>query len=93
MKDRRNAWEKDCYRSKERSSSPAAHLETNKSKSSPPRARPSNTDSCFRKSDQSAAEHVKREREDSSDTYRSKKHKKSKKKKKSKDKERHHESR
>ncbi|XP_037547269.1 ubiquitin carboxyl-terminal hydrolase 42 [Nematolebias whitei] len=90
--DRRSAWEKDCYRSKERSSSPAALLETNKSKLSPPRARPSNTDSSFRKSDQSAAEHVKREREDSSEASRCKKHKKSKKKKKSKDKDRHHES-
>ncbi|XP_017273910.1 ubiquitin carboxyl-terminal hydrolase 42 isoform X2 [Kryptolebias marmoratus] len=90
-KDRRNAWERDGYRSKERSSSPAAHPETNKYKPSPPRARASNTDSSLWKEEQSS-EHMRKERGDSPETYRSKKHKKSKKKKKSKDKDRHHES-
>lgn len=88
-KDKKNGWDRDCYQSQDRSSSPAATaLESNRSKVSPPR---DCLDSAHRRVDQSAK--LKKERDDSSEGRRSKKHKKSKKKKKSKDKDRLYESR
>ncbi|MED6247466.1 hypothetical protein ATANTOWER_003135 [Ataeniobius toweri] len=96
MKDKRNGWGRDCYQSKERSSSPACtDLESNRSKVSPPRDRLCNFDSAHKRDDQSkkrTAAHLRKERDDSSEGRSLKKHKKSKKKNKSKDKDRHHES-
>lgn len=87
-KEKRNGWDRDCYQSQDRSSSPAATaLESNRSKVSPPR---DHLDSAYRRDSQSAK--LRKERDDSSEGRRSKKHKKSKKKKKSKDKDRLHES-
>ncbi|XP_008436360.1 ubiquitin carboxyl-terminal hydrolase 42 [Poecilia reticulata] len=90
MKDKRNGWDRE-----ERSSSPAATaLETNKPKVSPPWDRLCNFNSTLQReepSDKRPAAHLRKEREDSSEGRRSKKHKKSKKKKKSKDKDRLHE--
>uniref|UniRef100_A0A1A7Y6E9 ubiquitinyl hydrolase 1 n=1 Tax=Iconisemion striatum TaxID=60296 RepID=A0A1A7Y6E9_9TELE len=82
-KDRRNAWDKDYDCSKERSCSPAA--ETNKPKDPPPQAHASHSEW-----DNRSADHTRKERDNSSEAHRSKRHKKSKKKKKSKDKERYH---
>lgn len=76
---------KDYYPSTERTSSPAA--DTNRSKGSP--SHPDWEDQNYKR----AAEYLSKERDDSSEARRSKKHKKSKKKKKSKDKDRHRESR
>ena len=88
MKDKRNAWERDYYRSNERSSSPAAVSEKNKPKES-------NVDSAPKRDEHSpkrTTDRLRNEKDDSSEAQRSKKHKKSKKKKKSKDKDKHHES-
>ncbi|XP_038155614.1 ubiquitin carboxyl-terminal hydrolase 42 isoform X1 [Cyprinodon tularosa] len=96
MKDKRNGWDRDSYYSKERSPSPGGTgLESNKSKVSPHRNHLSNASSTHKRDDQSdkkTAAYLRKDREDSSEVHRSKKHKKSKKKKKSKDKDRHHES-
>uniref|UniRef100_A0A1A8JIB5 ubiquitinyl hydrolase 1 n=1 Tax=Nothobranchius kuhntae TaxID=321403 RepID=A0A1A8JIB5_NOTKU len=89
-KDKRNGRDKDYYRSKERSSSPAV---TNKSKPPLPQAHPSHCESSLKKEEQRdsrSADHTRKERDNSSEAHRSKRHKKSK--KKSKDKERHHKS-
>ncbi|XP_047465111.1 ubiquitin carboxyl-terminal hydrolase 42 [Mugil cephalus] len=76
---------KDYHPSAERTSSPAA--DTNRSKGS--HAQPNGDDQSYKRT----AAYLSKERDDSSEARRSKKHKKSKKKKKSKDKDRHHESR
>ncbi|XP_031147109.1 ubiquitin carboxyl-terminal hydrolase 42 isoform X2 [Sander lucioperca] len=95
MKDKSNGRERDRYPSKEETSSPATERETStKSKDSPPRARLSSFESAPNREDQNhrTAGPLSKERDDSSEARRSKKHKKSKKKKKSKDQDRHRES-
>lgn len=96
VKDKSNGRDRDYYTSKEEISSPAAAPEaTTKSKGSPPRARLSSFESAPNREDQNhkrTADPPSKERDDSSEARRSKKHKKSKKKKKSKDKDRHRES-
>ncbi|XP_045925330.1 ubiquitin carboxyl-terminal hydrolase 42 isoform X3 [Micropterus dolomieu] len=96
VKDKSNGRERDYYTSKEEASSPATVPETStKSKGSPSRARPSTSESAPNREDQNhkrTTNPLSKERDDSSEARRSKKHKKSKKKKKSKDKERHRES-
>lgn len=96
MKDKTNGRERDYYSSKEETSSPATVAETStKSKGSPPRARLSSFESAQNREDQNhkrTSDPLSKERDDSSEARRSKKHKKSKKKKKSKDKDRHRES-
>lgn len=96
MKDKSNGREKDYYPSKEEASSPAMLPESSaKSKGSPPRARPCAFESVHNgegENHKRVADHLSKERDQSSEARHSKKHKKSKKKKKSKDKERHRES-
>lgn len=87
--------EKDYYPSKEGTSLSTTVSETSKFKGSPPRVLLSSSESAANREDQNhkkAADHPSKERDDSSEARRSKKHKKSKKKKKSKDKDRHRES-
>ncbi|XP_073346088.1 uncharacterized protein usp42 isoform X2 [Pagrus major] len=95
-RDKSSGRERDYYPSKEEASSPATEPETStKTKGSPPRARLSSFESAPNREDQNhkrTAEPLSKERDDSSEARRSKKHKKSKKKKKSKDKDRHRES-
>nr|XP_046234180.1 ubiquitin carboxyl-terminal hydrolase 42 [Scatophagus argus]XP_046234181.1 ubiquitin carboxyl-terminal hydrolase 42 [Scatophagus argus] len=96
MKDKSNGRGRDYYPSKEENSSPATGPEmATKSKGSPPQARLSVYELDSNRDDQNhkrAADPLSKERDDSSETRHSKKHKKSKKKKKSKDKDRHRES-
>uniref|UniRef100_A0A3B3D5Q3 Ubiquitin carboxyl-terminal hydrolase n=1 Tax=Oryzias melastigma TaxID=30732 RepID=A0A3B3D5Q3_ORYME len=79
MKDKRSTWERDHCRSRDRSSSPDALREPDRSKGSPSQEPPPKRDDHSHK------------REDCSEVHRYRKHKKSK-KKKSKDKDRHHRS-
>ncbi|KAF6728405.1 Ubiquitin carboxyl-terminal hydrolase 42 [Oryzias melastigma] len=79
MKDKRSTWERDHCRSRDRSSSPDALREPDRSKGSPSQEPPPKRDDHSHK------------REDCSVAHRYRKHKKSK-KKKSKDKDRHHRS-
>ncbi|XP_023136194.1 ubiquitin carboxyl-terminal hydrolase 42 isoform X1 [Amphiprion ocellaris] len=93
VKDRSR--ERDYYPSKEGTSLPATMSETSKFKGFPPRVLLSTSESALNREDQNhrrTADHPSKERDDSSEARRSKKHKKSKKKKKSKDKDRHRES-
>lgn len=93
MKDKSSGREKDYYSSKEETSSV---LETStKSKGSPPRAGLTTFESTSNReesNDKRTNNWLNKERDDSSEAHRSKRHKKSKKKKKSKDKDRHRES-
>lgn len=92
MKDRSNGRERDYYLSKTETSSPATEPETStRSKGSSPRACLSTHESAPNREDQNHKRNdsLSKERDDSSEARRSKKHKKSKKKKKSKDKDRH----
>lgn len=97
MKDKSNGRERDYYPSKEESSSPAtACPETSiKPKCSSPQARLTTFESAPNRENHNnkrSADWLSKERDDSSEAHRSKRHKKSKKKKKSKDKDRHRES-
>ncbi|KAK1881374.1 Ubiquitin carboxyl-terminal hydrolase 42 [Dissostichus eleginoides] len=93
MKERSTGRERDFYTARGETSSPNTETETSeKSKGSPPRERPNTNESHPNKEDHKRnADPPSKEREDSSETRCSKKHKKSK-NKKSKDKERHRES-
>ncbi|XP_068161181.1 ubiquitin carboxyl-terminal hydrolase 42 isoform X2 [Antennarius striatus] len=92
IKEKCNGRDRDYYSSKEENSSPAAVSETF---SKFTQARSSTLEQAADGEDQNhtrTSRPLSKEREDSSDIYRSKKHKKSKKKKKSKDKDRYHDS-
>lgn len=93
MKDKSSGRERDYYSSKEETS---LVLETStKSKGSPPRARLTTFESISNREESNhkrTNDGLNKERDDSSEAHRSKRHKKSKKKKKSKDKDRHRES-
>ncbi|KAF7663105.1 hypothetical protein LDENG_00219290, partial [Lucifuga dentata] len=94
-KDKNDDRDGDYSSRKEETSSSAAAPETSaKSKGSPPQAAVSSCRSTADREDHSKriAAPLNKERDDSPEAHRSKKHKKSKKKKKSKDKDRHRES-
>lgn len=95
-KDKSNCRERDYYPSKEETSAPVTVTENStKSKGSPSQPRLSTLESAPNREDQNhkrTVDPLSKERDDSSEAHRSKKHKKSKKKKKSKDKDRHRES-
>ncbi|XP_034050471.1 ubiquitin carboxyl-terminal hydrolase 42 isoform X2 [Thalassophryne amazonica] len=91
--DRSSGREKDYYPSREEISTPAVAPDTStRYKDSPPRGVASTFSSAASRDDRDlkrSAAHVSRERDDSYEDHRSKKHKKSKKRKRSKDRDRH----